>query len=48
MALGIEQPFRGLRHYATALKLVSVDDVEDRKVALNKLIVQERGGEDPL
>lgn len=43
MALGIDQPFRGLRHYANRIDLASVDDVEDRKVALNPRIVQERG-----
>lgn len=42
MALGIEQPFRGLRNYANRLDLVSIDDVEDRKVAKNERLVQER------
>lgn len=42
MALGIDQPFRGLRRYANRLDLVSVDDVEDRKVAKNERIVRER------
>ena len=43
MALGIDQPFRGLRHYANRIDLASVDDVEDRKVALNPILVRERG-----
>ncbi|MDD2965435.1 MAG: hypothetical protein PHU33_15940 [Bacteroidales bacterium] len=43
MALGIDQPFRGLRHYANRIDMASVDDVEDRKVALNQRIVTERG-----
>ncbi len=43
MALGIDQPFRGLRHYANRIDMASVDDVEDRKVAMNPRIVQERG-----
>jgi len=43
MSLGIDQPFRGLRHYANRIDMASVDDVEDRKVALNPRIVQERG-----
>ena len=43
MALGIEQPFRGLRHYANRIDMASVDDVEDRKVAQNSTIVEERG-----
>lgn len=42
MALGIEQPFRGLRKYANRLDFVSIDDVEDRKVAKNETIVNER------
>ena len=42
MALGIDQPFRGLRRHANRIDLAVVDDVEDRKVALNPRIVQER------
>jgi hypothetical protein len=43
MALGIEQPFRGLRHYANRIGMAVVDDVEDRKIALNPTLVEERG-----
>ncbi len=43
MALGIEQPFRGLRHYANRIQMASVDDVEDRKIAMNPRIIEERG-----
>ena len=43
MALGIDQPFRGLRHYANRIDMASVDDCEDRKVAQNPRLVKERG-----
>ena len=43
MALGLDQPFRGLRHYANRIDMASVDDVEDRKVAQNHTLVRERG-----
>jgi len=43
IALGIDQPFRGLRHYANRIDLASVDDIEDRKIAQNPTIVKERG-----
>lgn len=38
MALGIDQPFRGLRLNGVRLEYVSVDDIEDSKKALNKRI----------
>lgn len=41
MALGIDQPFRGLRLNGVRLQYVSVDDVEDPKRALNKRLVNE-------
>lgn len=41
--LGIDQPFRGLRHGANRVDTVSLDDVEDRKIAKNKERVKERG-----
>lgn len=42
-ALGINQPFRGLRRYGNRPDFASVDDVEDRKLAKNKELVQEYG-----
>ena len=42
MALGIDQPFRGLRRYANRIDLAVVDDCEDRKTALNPRLVEER------
>jgi len=42
MALGIEQPFRGLRRYANRVQYAVIDDLEDRKKALNEGIVRER------
>jgi hypothetical protein len=41
MALGIDQPFRGLRQNGVRLEYASIDDIEDRKRALNKSIVGE-------
>ena len=41
MALGIDQPFRGLRQNGVRLQYVSVDDVEDPKKALNRRLVDE-------
>ncbi len=41
--LGIDQPFRGLRNGANRVDGVSLDDVEDRKIAKNKERVKERG-----
>jgi predicted phage terminase large subunit-like protein len=43
MGMGIDQPFRGLRKYANRLYYAVVDDVEDRKKALNEELVRERG-----
>lgn len=40
--LGIDQPFRGLRVGANRVDAVSLDDVEDRKIAKNKARVKER------
>jgi len=42
-ALGIDQPFRGLRRGANRVDFCSVDDVEDRKIAKNKQRIKERG-----
>ncbi|CAL2108191.1 conserved hypothetical protein [Tenacibaculum sp. 190524A02b] len=41
--LGIDQPFRGLRKGKHRIDFVSLDDVEDRKIAKKKERVQERG-----
>lgn len=41
MALGIDQPFRGLRANGVRLQYASIDDVEDRKKALNKTLIDE-------
>ncbi|MGE4542238.1 MAG: hypothetical protein AB7D35_13340 [Bacteroidales bacterium] len=41
MALGIDQPFRGLRQNGVRLEYASIDDVEDKKKAMNKRLVQE-------
>jgi len=41
MALGIDQPFRGLRQNGVRLEYVSIDDVEDKKKSMNKSLVQE-------
>ena len=42
MALGIDQPFRGLRRYANRIDFAVVDDVEDRDAAANKLRIAKR------
>jgi hypothetical protein len=41
MALGIDQPFRGLRANGVRLEYVSIDDVEDMKKAMNQRLVGE-------
>jgi hypothetical protein len=41
MALGIDQPFRGLRLNGVRLEYVSIDDIEDRKRAKNKALTRE-------
>lgn len=41
MALGIEQPVRGLRANGYRLEYVSIDDVEDKKRALNQRLTRE-------
>lgn len=41
MALGIDQPFRGLRANGVRLEYVSIDDVEDKKKTLNKQLIRE-------
>ncbi len=41
MALGIDQKFRGLRLNGVRLEYVSVDDIEDKKRALNSTLVRE-------
>lgn len=41
--LGIDQPFRGLRKGKNRIDIVSIDDIEDRKIAKNKIRVKERG-----
>lgn len=41
MALGIDQPFRGLRQNGVRLEYVSIDDVEDKKRAKNKALTRE-------
>ncbi len=41
MALGIDQPFRGLRLNGVRLEYVSIDDIEDKKRSLNKSLVKE-------
>jgi len=41
MALGIDQPFRGLRANGVRLEYVSVDDIEDKKRSLNPRLVDE-------
>ena len=42
MAVGIDQPFRGLKRYSHRIDLAIVDDVEDRKIASNPRRVHER------
>lgn len=41
MALGIDQPFRGLRANGVRLEYVSIDDVEDKKRAKNQALTRE-------
>jgi len=41
MALGIDQPFRGLRQNGVRLEYASIDDCEDKKKAMNKRLVNE-------
>lgn len=41
MSRGIDQPFRGLRLNGVRLEYVSVDDIEDKKRALNKSLTRE-------
>jgi len=41
MALGIDQPFRGLRANGVRLEYASIDDVEDMKRSLNTSLIQE-------
>lgn len=41
MALGIDQPFRGLRQNGVRLEYASIDDIEDKKRALNKSLTRE-------
>ena len=41
LALGINQPFRGLRNMAHRVELAIVDDIEDRKIAQNDRLVRE-------
>lgn len=42
-ALGLNQPFRGLRNMSHRIDFASVDDVEDRKQAKNKELTREYG-----
>jgi hypothetical protein len=41
MALGLNQPFRGLRANGVRLEYVSIDDCEDKKTALNQDLTSE-------
>lgn len=41
MALGIDQPFRGLRANGVRVEYASIDDVEDMKRTLNKQLIRE-------
>ncbi len=41
MALGIDQPFRGLRANGVRLEYASIDDIEDKKTAKNKSLISE-------
>lgn len=41
MALGIDQPFRGLRANGSRLDYASIDDIEDKKRAMNTSLVGE-------
>ena len=42
MALGIGQPFRGLRRYANRIDFAVVDDIEDRKHVANRMLIRAR------
>ncbi len=44
MSLGIDQPFRGLRLNGVRLEYASIDDVEDKKKAMNKALTREYVG----
>jgi hypothetical protein len=44
MALGLNQPFRGLRANGVRVEYASVDDCEDAKTALNKSLILEYAG----
>jgi hypothetical protein len=41
MALGINQPFRGLQLNGVRLEYASIDDIEDKKRSLNKSLIEE-------
>lgn len=41
MAMGIDQPFRGLKANGVRLEYASIDDIEDKKRALNKALTRE-------
>lgn len=41
MALGLNQPFRGLRQNGVRVEYASIDDCEDAKTALNKSLILE-------
>lgn len=44
LALGVDQPFRGLRANGVRLEYASIDDIEDLKTAKNKELIDERAG----
>jgi hypothetical protein len=44
MALGLNQPFRGLRLNGVRVEYASIDDCEDAKTALNKSLILEYAG----
>lgn len=44
MALGIDQPFRGLRANGVRLEYASIDDVEDGKKSMNSSLISEYAG----
>jgi hypothetical protein len=41
MALGLNQPMRGIRQNGVRLEYASIDDCEDKKTAMNKRLVRE-------
>jgi hypothetical protein len=41
MALGLDQPFRGLRQNGVRIEYASIDDCEDKKKAMNQRLVAE-------